>query len=334
MNSSPTINLLRALFVVFAAFIGFRVGETFWGAPYVGIVAGAACGLMVVLADRMLKGFSLRLFSCATFGLLLGFFASRLLLASGILWDTSENIQWLISLSIYATFGYIGMMLAVRSNRDEFAFIIPYVRFRRERTEDPPVIVDSNIIIDGRLKEIAATGFVPSSFVVPHFVLEELQTLADSHDPLKRERGRTALNRLQEMQLDPGFSVTITGTALDPFAAVDSKLVQLAKMTNSRLLTNDSNLCSIARMQGVTALNLNDLSRALRPTLTAGDEIELVLSREGRDAHQAVGYLGDGTMIVVNHARAFLGKSVRVSISSVLQTSAGRMFFGELKAAA
>ena len=147
--------------------------------------------------------------------------------------------------------------------------------FGAERTEDPPVIVDSNIIIDGRLKEIAATGFVPSSFVVPHFVLEELQTLADSHDPLKRERGRTALNRLQEMQLDPAFSVTITGTALDPFAAVDSKLVQLAKMTNSRLLTNDSNLCSIARMQGVTALNLNDLSRALRPTLTAGDEIEL-----------------------------------------------------------
>ena len=334
MKSSPTINLLRTLFVVFAIVVGFQGGDTFWSAPYIGMACGAIFGLLMVLADRLLKGFSLRLFSSATFGLFLGFVAARLLLASGILLRTSEATQWFIGLSIYAAFSYIGMMLAVRSNRDEFALVIPFVRFRQESSQDAAVIVDSNIIIDGRLADLAATGFIPSSFVIPHFVLEELQTLADSHDPLKRERGRAALNRLQDMQRNSNFAVTITGTALDPFAAVDSKLVQLAKMTNARLLTNDSNLCSIARMQGVTALNLNDLSKALRPVLTAGDEIDIVLSKEGRDAHQAVGYLNDGTMIVVNQARSHLGKTVRVSISSVLQTNAGRLFFAELKQAA
>jgi uncharacterized protein YacL len=334
MKSSPTVNLLRTLFVVFAIVVGFQGGDTFWSAPFIGMACGAIFGLLMVLADRLLKGFSLRLFSSATFGLFLGFVAARLLLASGILLRTSEATQWFIGLSIYAAFSYIGMMLAVRSNRDEFALVIPFVRFRQEGSQDAAVIVDSNIIIDGRLADLAATGFIPSSFVIPHFVLEELQTLADSHDPLKRERGRAALNRLQDMQRNSNFAVTITGTALDPFAAVDSKLVQLARMTNARLLTNDSNLCSIARMQGVTALNLNDLSKALRPVLTAGDEIDIVLSKEGRDAHQAVGYLNDGTMIVVNQARSQLGKTVRVSISSVLQTNAGRLFFAELKQAA
>lgn len=266
--------------------------------------------------------------------MLLGFLAARLLLASGVLYYASEHVEWLASLVVYATACYIGMMLAVRSNRDEFAFIIPYVRFRRESAQEQPIIVDSNIIIDGRLPELAQTGFVSRSYVVPHFVLEELQTLADSQDPNKRERGRLALSRLQEMQNNPEFNVTITGTTLDAFAAVDSKLVQLAKITNTRLLTNDSNLCSIARMQGITTLNLNELTKALRPVLTTGDEIDLMLVREGRDSHQAVGYLSDGTMIVVNHARAYIGKSARVSISSVLQTSAGRLFFAELRDAA
>src|SRR5436190_10667800 len=231
MQPRSTINLLRTLFVVFAAFIGSGAGGSLWENPLVGGVLGIVFGLCVVLADHLLKGFSLRLFSCATFGLLLGFLAARLLLASGVLNYASKDIEWLVSLTVYASFSYIGMMLAVRSNRDEFAFIIPYVRFRRESAQEVPIIVDSNIIIDGRLPELAASGFISKSYVVPHFVLEELQTLADSQDATKRERGRLALARLQEMQNNPEFNVTITGSTLDPFAAVDSKLVQLAKMT-------------------------------------------------------------------------------------------------------
>lgn len=338
MNPGPTINLLRALFVVFAAYLGNEVGVAIWQSPWArayGICGGLAFGLTVILADRLLKGFSLRLFSSATFGLLLGFLASRLLMASGLFERTPPDVLWLIRVAVYATLSYMGMMLAMRSSRDEFALVIPYIRFREESqsAQASPVLVDSNIIIDGRLPEVVATGFLNGSFVIPRFILEELQVLADSNDPLKRDKGRSALARLSEMQKNPTLTLTVTESALDPFAAVDSKLVQLAKMMSARLLTNDGNLCSIARMQGVTALNLNDLARAMRPSLTAGDDVDVPLSKEGRDAHQAVGYLNDGTMIVVNHARAHIGKTVRVSVSSVLQTSAGRLFFAEIKSA-
>jgi uncharacterized protein YacL len=332
MNSGPTIALLRLLFIAFTGFIGSEIGYSIWGTPRVGLCAGVAFGLSVVLADRLLKGFSLRMFSSATFGLLLGFIASRLLLASGLLLRTPADAQWLIGLTVYATFGYVGMMLAMRSNRDEFALIIPYIRFRAQDETDAPVLVDSNIIIDGRLAELVATGFLSRSLVVPRFILEELQTLADSHDPARREKGRLALARLQELQRDPTLTVTIHEVQVDPFAAVDSKLIQLAKILSARLLSNDGNLCSIARLQGIAALNLNDLNKALRPVVAAGDEVTLTLSKEGREAHQAVGYLSDGTMIVVNHSRSHVGKSVRVAISTVRQTSAGRLFFAELAA--
>ncbi len=331
MNSSPTITLLRILFIAFTAFLGSEIGTTFWDGPRTGACGGIAFGLFVVLADRLLKGFSLRMFSSATFGLLLGFIASRLLLASGVLYKTPSDSQWLIGLVVYATLGYIGMMLAMRSNRDEFALIIPYIRFREQSASDAPVLVDSNIIIDGRLPEIIATGFLPRSLIIPRFVLEELHTLADSHDAAKREKGRLALSRLQEMQRNPAINLTIHERTIDAFAAVDSKLVQLAKIMNARLLSNDGNLCSIARLQDITALNLNDLAKAIRSALATGDELNLTLTKEGREPHQAVGYLNDGTMIVVNHSRDLLGKNVRVAISSVLQTSAGRLFFAELR---
>jgi uncharacterized protein YacL len=332
MNSGPTIILLQVLFIVFTGFLGSEIGHSIWEAPTLGTCAGVAFGLCVVLADRLLKGFSLRMFSSATFGLLLGLIASRLLLSSGILYRTPADVQWLISLTVYATLGYIGMMLAMRSNRDEFALIIPYIRFRDQSPNDMPILVDSNIIIDGRLAELVATGFLSRTLIVPRFILEELQTLADSHDPARREKGRLALARLEELQRDPTLHVTIHEVPVDPFAAVDSKLIQLAKMLSARLLSNDGNLCSIARLQGITALNLNDLNKALRPVIGAGDEVVLTLSKEGREAHQAIGYLPDGTMIVVNNSRSEVGKSVRVSISSVRQTSAGRLFFAELAA--
>ncbi len=332
MDQNPTIRLLRILFVVFCAFLGAQIGHSIWAVTYLGLFGGTAFGLGLVLVDRLLKGFSLRMFSSATFGLFLGLIASHLLVSSEFLSRTSEDTRWAINLVVYFSFSYLGMMLALRSNRDEFAMIIPYIRFREQSAQEAPVLVDSNIIIEGRLPDVAATGFLSTSFVVPRFILEELQTLADSQDLIKRDKGRAALARLEQMQNNPALQVTITESGLDPFAATDSKLVQLAKMMNARLLSNDANLCSIARMQGVTALNLNDLARAMRPALTAGDEVDLALTKEGRDAHQAVGYLPDGTMIIVNHARQFIGKTVRICVSSVLQTSAGRLFFAELRA--
>ena len=165
-----------------------------------GVVVGVAFGLLVVLADRLLKGVSLRAFSSATFGLLLGLLFANLLIASEILHYQSETTQWAMRLVVYCTFGYLGMMLAMRSNRDEFSLIIPYVRFSRETTQHEPLVVDTNVIIDGRIADLCGTGFLSRSLIVPRFVLGELQTLADSRDPLKRERGRRGLEILNQLQ--------------------------------------------------------------------------------------------------------------------------------------
>jgi uncharacterized protein YacL len=335
MTPQRTITLLRVLFVVFTGCIGFTIGAEIADAPAAGLFGGVAFGLVVVLADRLLRGISLRAFSSATFGMFVGFIFARLLLASNVLRGLSEDGQWIASLAVYVTFAYLGMMLAIRSNRDELSLIIPYVRFRRATVENEPLVVDSSVIIDGRLPELCATGFVSSSLVVPRFILEELQKLADSADPQKRERGRTALTRLEEWQNDTALSVTIhEGGAEDATLETDAKLVAVAKLLDARLLTNDANLSSIARLQGVAVLNLHALGRALKPTVEAGRAVEIALVKEGREAHQAVGYLSDGTMIIVNHGRPQLGQTVPVVITTTLQTSAGRLYFAELKNAA
>jgi uncharacterized protein YacL len=328
-----TLNLLRVLFVTFCAAIGAIASSELRGSMWPGIILGLLLGLVVVLIDRLLKGFSLRAFSSATFGLLLGWLFSRLLLASQLFIYLPSSAQWAIGLVVYCTFGYLGMMLAMRSNRDEFSLIIPYVRFAREATQHEPLVVDTNVIIDGRIADLCATGFLSRSLVVPRFVLGELQALADSRDAVKRERGRRGLEILNNLQRSRDVELTIheSGAEEDVDLTVDARLVRAAKVLQASLLTNDQALCQVARLQQVPALNLSDLARALRPVFVVGDEIELNLVKEGRESHQAVGYLPDGTMIVVNHARPHLGKTRTVVVSSALQTAAGRLIFAELK---
>lgn len=334
MTPLMTVNLLRVLFLTFCATIGGIVTVETQGKAIPGILVGALFALVMVLADRLLKGFSLRAFSSATFGLLLGLLFANLLMASQILRYQSETTEWTARLVVYCAFAYLGMMLAMRSSRDEFSLIIPYVRFSRETTQREPLVVDTNVVIDGRIADLCATGFLSRSLIVPRFVLGELQTLADSHDPLKRERGRRGLDILNQLQQSREIELTIHDTTGDDAGlAVDARLVRTAKLLQARLLTNDTALCQVARLQQVQALNLADLIRALRPTVAAGDELELNLVKEGREAHQAVGYLPDGTMIVVNHARQHLGKVTTVVVSSALQTGAGRLIFAELKSA-
>jgi uncharacterized protein YacL len=331
MTPLLTVNLLRALFVTFCATVGALVTLELQGILGPGLVFGLLLGLIVVLIDRLLKGFSLRAFSSATFGLLLGLLFANLLTASDILRYQSEITQWTTRLIVYCTFGYLGMMLAMRSNRDELSLIIPYVRFTRETTQHEPLVLDTNVIIDGRIADLCGTGFLSRSLIVPRFVLGELQALADSRDPVKRERGRRGLEILNQLQNSRDIQLTIHETSDEGETDVDARLVRTAKVLQARLLTNDNALCQVARLQQVPALNLNDLVRALRPVVVVGDEIELNLVKEGREQHQAVGYLADGTMIVVNHARPHLGKTRTVIVSSALQTSAGRLIFAELK---
>jgi uncharacterized protein YacL len=333
MTPLMTVNLLRVLFVTFCAAIGATVSAAIVASLWPGLILGLILGLVVVLIDRLLKGFSLRAFSSATFGLLLGLFFANLLMASDVLRYQPEAVQWTARLIVYCTFGYLGMMLAMRSNRDEFSLIIPYVRFARETTQREPLVLDTSVIIDGRVADLCATGFLSRTLIVPRFVLGELQALADSRDPIKRERGRRGLDLLNELQRSRDVELTIHESVghEDVDVGVDARLVRTAKMLHARLLTNDQALCQVARLQQVGALNLSDLTRALKPSVTTGDELELNLVKEGREQHQAVGYLADGTMIVVNHARSHLGKIATVTVSSALQTAAGRLIFAELK---
>ncbi len=331
MTPLVTVNLLRVLFVTFCATIGGIVGVEVKGNALPGVIIGIVFGLCIVLVDRLLKGFSLRAFSSATLGLLLGLLFANLLMASEVLRFQSDLVQWAARLIVYCTFGYLGMMLAMRSNRDEFSLIIPYVRFARETTQHEPLVVDTNVIIDGRIADLCATGFLSRSLIVPRFVLGELQTLADSRDAIKRERGRRGLDILNQLQRSREVDLTIHDTNDDNDLDTDARLVRIAKVLQARLLSNDAALGQVARLQAVPVLNLSDLSRALRPVVVAGDELELPLVKEGRDAHQAVGYLPDGTMIVVNHARPHLGSTQKVVVSSALQTAAGRLIFAELK---
>ena len=333
MTPLSTVNLLRVLFVTTCGVIGALVSTELIENLVPGLLFGVLLGLCVVLLDRLLKGITLRAFSSATFGLLLGLIFANLLSASQILRYQPEETQWWVRLVIYLVFAYFGMMLAMRSNRDEFSLVIPYVRFTREASEPEPLVVDTSAIIDGRISELCATGFLSRALIVPRFVLTELQTLADSHEPVKRERGRRGLDILNQLQRSKEIELTIHESESSQ-GSVDDRLVRAAKVLQARLLTNDNSLCQVARLQQVTALNLNDLARALRPVVLAGDEMELHLIKEGRDPHQAVGYLPDGTMIVINHARSLVGRTVKIVVSSTLQTAGGRLIFGELKAPA
>jgi uncharacterized protein YacL len=332
MTPLLTVNLLRVLFITFCAVIGINISTALTGNLWTGLILGLLFGLVVVLIDRLLKGVSLRLFSSATFGLLLGLIFANLLMASQVLRYQSETMQWAVRLLVYAVFGYLGMMLAIRSGRDEFSLIIPYVRFSRETTQHEPLVVDTNVIIDGRIADLCATGFLSRSLIVPRFILDELQLLADSHDPTKRERGRRGLEILNQLQRSREVDLTIHDSAAeDADLETDARLVKIAKVLKARLLTNDHALTQVARLQRLAILNLAELTRALRPSVVAGDEIDLHLVKEGRESHQAVGYLPDGTMIVVNHARAHVGKTRTVIVASALQTAAGRLIFAELK---
>ena len=331
MTPSRTINLLRLLFLAFAITIGATCTSSSGGTSFFGGAIGAIIALLTILVDRTIDGIRLRVFSSATFGLFLGVIFAHLLHASRFLQYVPEKTAWMISLGVYCFFGYLGMMLAIRSNRDEFSLIIPYVRFKQQSAQEQPALIDTNIIIDGRILQLCLAGFMGGPLIVPRFVLSELQKMSDSADPRKRERGRRGLSKLQEMQLNETIGLTIHETESRIVGDVDGELIRLAQLLGARIVSNDSGLCQVARLQKISVLNLNEMAKALQMTDLPGDEIELLLVKEGRDSHQGVGYKNDGSMIVVNHARHLIGNTVDVVIGGSLQTNAGRLTFAELK---
>lgn len=191
-------------------------------------------------------------------------------------------------------------------------------------------LLDTSVIIDGRISDILKTGFLEGNLVIPHFVLDELQRLSDSSDNLKRAKGRRGLDLIHELQDMTGHVVIVRDLEYDAFQDVDSKLIALAKDTGSAVVTNDFNLNKVASIQGIRVLNINDLANAVKPVVIPGEEMTAYLLREGKESGQAIAYLQDGTMIVVEGGRKYIGNKIRVAVTSVLQTSAGRMIFAKV----
>ena len=220
----------------------------------------------------------------------------------------------------------------VMQTKDDFRFVIPYVEFSRQTKGARPFLVDTSVIIDGRISDICQTGIIESEVTVPRFILQELQTIADSADRLKRKRGRRGLDILNTMQAEKNIDLVIRDMdfAADLGGTVDEMLVTAAERLDARIVTNDYNLNKIARLRGVEVININDLANALKPVFLPGEGLKLKIVKPGEGAGQGVGYLDDGTMVVVEQARNRIGQTVGITVTSALQTSAGRLVFGKL----
>jgi uncharacterized protein YacL len=215
--------------------------------------------------------------------------------------------------------------------KDDFRFIIPYVEFSKEIKGARPLVLDTSVVIDGRIADVAETKVIDQPMVVPRFVLQELQGIADSSDKLRRNRGRRGLDILNRLQKSPGIEVRIDDADLPELAGireVDQRLVILAKHLGGKVVTNDYNLNKIARLQGVEVINLNDLANAMKPIVLPGESLNVKLIKRGEEPGQGIGYLDDGTMVVAEQGSQHIGEMVRLIVTSVLQTSAGRMIFG------
>jgi len=296
------------------------------------MVIGFGFGGVLIAIDEMLKGFSLRLFSAMSCGLLMGSLVALLVDQSQLfIYVDEQPTRWLIRLGLYIGFSYLGMVLSLRSNKEDFSLIIPYVRFASQAHSDELLLLDTSVIIDGRIADLVETRFLDGTIVVPRFVLKELQHIADSSDPVRRARGRRGLEVLARIQRNPGNEVKVHEGDIPEEAEVDSKLVRLAKLLGAKLFTNDYNLGKIAELQSVRHVNLNDLAAAMKKVVLPGESYGLRIIREGKDKGQGVGYLPDGTMVVVNQGHGSIGQQVEVQVISLVQTGAGVIVFADLK---
>ena len=297
----------------------------------IGMVIGFGFGGLLIAVDEMLKGFSLRAFSATTFGLFLGWLVALLVEHSGLFVNADEKAIWLIRLCLFLSFGYIGMVLAMRSNKEDFSLLIPYVRFSPQNQPDNLLLLDTSVIIDGRIADLIEAKFIEGLVVVPRFVLLELQQIADSADEVKRARGRRGFEMLNRLQHNTKIEVRIHDGDFPEEKGVDAKLVRLARNLNAKLFTNDYNLGKVAGLQSVTCVNLHEIGHLMKAALIPGESIQLKIVREGRDKGQGIGYLPDGTMVIVNNGQEHVGQTVSTHVLSTVQTGAGVLVFAEVK---
>jgi uncharacterized protein YacL len=328
-----TLLFVRVLFLVCCTLVGFQVGDSNNINVLVTTLAGFGIGLLIMMLEVGMRGISVRGLSSAVFGLVLGLVVARLLTqALFTLFPLDQSMSEVTAYLLTLSFSYIGMAIALRG-RDEFNLIIPYVKFRRQEQAADTILLDTSAIVDGRIADIIKSRFLEARIVVPRFVLKELQVIADSADGVKRQRGRRGLEILHMMRSDSRFNLIIHEEDFADVPDVDGKLVRLAKVLEARIVTVDFNLNRIAELQNIKVLNINELSNALRAVVLPGESIQVKPMKEGKEHNQAVAYLEDGTMVVVEDARRHIGQTIKVLVTSVLQTQAGRMVFAKLEGA-
>ena len=345
--------VLRVFFVLALGAVGYGVATDETSPPagltrhptevYAGVLATA---IIVILLDMLIPRKSLAAISGVFFGLVVGIvvaFGLSLIVdlfvtvyAPGE--EATGPIQALLS-ALKLGIGIICCYLAVSfilQTKDDVRFVIPYVEFAKEMKGGKPFVLDTSAIVDGRIADIANTRILSAELIVPRFVLHELQTIADSNDKLKRTRGRRGLDMLNKLQTNENVEIRILDVIADRRAedlGVDDMLVDLAVQLDGRIVTNDYNLNKVAQLRGVTVININDLANALKPVVLPGEVMGIKVIKPGEEVGQGVGYLDDGTMVVAEGARDRIGQEIQITVTSVLQTSAGRMIFGRVEGA-
>jgi uncharacterized protein YacL len=327
--------VIRLFFLALCTLSGYAITQVrpdlLTHGPFYGVLIGFGLGGLLIAIDEMIKGFSLRAFSATTFGLFLGTIIAWMVDSTQLFIWVDESTRWIIRLALFVSFGYIGMILAMRSNKEDFYLIIPFVRFASQNKPENLLLLDTSAIIDGRVADLIESGFLEGIIVVPRFVLAELHQISDSSDAIKRARGRRGMDMLERIRKNTRNEVKIHEGDFPEESQVDAKLVRLAKALNARLYTNDYNLTKIAGLQSVQCVNMTELAQVLKPVILPGETFNLRIVREGKDKGQGIGYMGDGTMVVVNQAQNLVGQQIPVHVISLLQTGAGVIIFADIK---
>ena len=349
------LTFLRALFILLMAAVGWSYVKSNAQPPadYTWLVMWIciALGTLLICVDILAPRQKLAIFSGVFFGLIIGIASSyalsfvvqmlvdRYMQAPDPKLGTASYDAW--KLIHDGTISYIDLGLGVSccylaisfilQTKDDFRFVIPYVEFSKQIKGARPILLDTSVLIDGRILEIAQTGILESQLIVPKFVLEELHTIADSSDRLNRGRGRLGLDVLNKLQnTDSADVILYDGSQQSEATEVDQQLIVLAQNLNARVLTNDFNLNKVAQLRGIHVVNLNALANAMKPVVKVGEKMKVTIQKPGDLPGQGVGYLEDGTMVVVEQGRSYIDKEVEVIVTNTRQTAAGRMIFGRI----
>jgi uncharacterized protein YacL len=325
--------LIRIIFLLVLSFASYFL-RPFGLNSWIAAAAGAGAGALVIVFELRVRALSLRRLMGAVAGSIFGIFGAFLF--SLVLRNSLPpgNTQSLVQIFILLLMSYVGLVVGT-SKGDLLNLSALGDLFSSERgaAKRNMKILDTSSIIDGRIADMAETGFLEGALVVPEFVLRELQMVADSQDGSKRQRGRRGLDVLQRMQGNSLLTIQIVEDDYPKIREVDLKLIELAKDLDAKIVTNDFNLNKVAHLHNVAVLNINDLANSLKPVVLPGEKMSIMVLKEGKEYNQGVGYLDDGTMVVVDHARRMIGRSVEIIVTSVLQTASGKMIFGRMEEA-